>query len=417
MYKIRKLPSCNEPLPVATVPSVLRNKFQFFVGEDQLRYFNYVERYRQRGDVLKRVAVVIQDQVIIADLEGNAKRCININKIKTIYVDVHKGYVKFLLSIPDEYDVLLRVIRSGMSLLKAILFTARSMDSCVDILTKCLNNSKDMSLKCPEGHIKKRTFQLTPKSGFSSPTSIPSTAGNWGNYEPYHDVCEKDNTKSPPAKSVTFSDSNLNHDDINSFMNIPPPPIISIEANTSVILDGCSMILSEGSISADDDVAIANHRTAVNHIRCRSVHAYSILATEDASVASALAVVLGSICFNKRLSTFDCTHRTSTFDFPTQRRSCFLDSPLDSELSFGSPTSTVWTADDCVQIFHRQDDGYMKWVDCSVINTIGDTFAIKLHVTFCNPEAAILMVKRHQLRRSWEHDEECLPECWCSQEK
>eukprot|EP01060_Flectonema_neradi_P022278 TRINITY_DN3054_c0_g1_i2.p1 TRINITY_DN3054_c0_g1~~TRINITY_DN3054_c0_g1_i2.p1 ORF type:complete len:398 (+),score=48.23 TRINITY_DN3054_c0_g1_i2:787-1980(+) len=388
MYKIRKQPTCSEALPVATVPSVLRNKFQFFVGEDRLRYFDYVERYRQKGDVLKRVAVVVQNQLLIADLEGNAKRCIDISSIKTIFVDVQSREAKFLIIIPKEYDILLRVLRSGMSLMRAIVMTSRSMNMSITIATKTLDNPKIMNLKCPEGHRKKRAFQLSPKLNHPtvhSPISIASTHAKemW-------DCLEFAIPALSPSKCVKFNE------------NKTRLPAATLPVSGDGLLEN-SVLFSEGSVSVDDEATIANHNIAVADIRRRSIHANSVLSTEDAAVASTVAL----------LALLVVEKEVSSVELPSVKSRFAKQSSPGSLISVGSPTSTIWSLDDYAQVFYRQDDGYMKWVDCSVVSAVGDTFTIKLHITRSNPEAATLTVRRPQIRRSREPDETCLPRCWC----
>eukprot|EP01060_Flectonema_neradi_P037578 TRINITY_DN7600_c1_g1_i1.p1 TRINITY_DN7600_c1_g1~~TRINITY_DN7600_c1_g1_i1.p1 ORF type:complete len:392 (+),score=64.52 TRINITY_DN7600_c1_g1_i1:44-1177(+) len=376
MYKIKKSTS-DDPfvLPVATVPTVLRQHFQFFTRNEKLRYFNYVDRHRQDGKTMPRVAIVVQSKLVIADLTGHVKRCINIRDIARIKVQVAHNTSKVLLTIPSEYDLLVDVIRSGQLFLKALTLTQKMLGGPVNLETGTLGPECWSHLKCPSGHKKKTSFQLMDASGSrsgSSETEFEKLTS------PTVDPAVTDRR---PSKVVVLSDSSES-------------TLTSSMCSTSTSPAAAAAALDESAAACDDAQKPASPSSP----------------RRGPTLESVLAAV-------SREARCEVTGGT-----PTEAElSPSSDMEYSGDLlsgSFDCRGKSKWVVGDIAEIFHLQDGEFMGWSPCTVVNYSDEGVTVRLHVTSYNSSPDIITsriaVKGFQLRRISSADSfSCLAGCWC----
>ena len=202
MYKIEKKQSVDWEsciLPVATVPLMLRNEFQFFVGKEKLRYFSSVRRHTQSRRTLQRVAIVIQNKLVLSDIRGQVKRCIDIINITEMAVKVVDQVTKILFTIPSEYDLLIDVIRNGDKLLRAVAVTNKLLGGDIKFTTRGIPSYRKLTLSCPRGQKKQTAFELLGET-----FSISSEDFSTGSAESVASLQRTTNTLlSPSAISLT----------------------------------------------------------------------------------------------------------------------------------------------------------------------------------------------------------------------
>ena len=399
MYKIQR-PSSEDGgtvLPVATIPVMLRNNFQFFSRSSVLRYFNYVGRHTQKGKVRPRVAIVVQSQLIIADLKGNAKRCIDITKVHHLVIEVANGETtKILIRIPAEYDLLLDVIRGGQQLIKAMVLTGKVLNKQIKIITGRIKDAKDVMLKCPPGMKKNRTFSLEPTAHSVSSSVQNSKAPSSSSDEfsqqdysssrsnrvtsPFSILSKKQDPTMSLGRSVKFSNENISLGDIRQ--HLTRGIISSNNLNCDVISQG-----SDGSDEPEQvSNVINNHKLNCAAIRRRSVAEHLLLDGLDASVVA--AVVVCAVASDSSAVVF-------------------------RSLSVHKQKCSIWCTGDDAEVFYLQYDGFMDWSPCVVTNSSSSQhLTVKFHITDSTPIQIFQAVHRSQLRRPTE-SHKCSHCCWC----
>eukprot|EP01060_Flectonema_neradi_P008858 TRINITY_DN16331_c0_g1_i1.p1 TRINITY_DN16331_c0_g1~~TRINITY_DN16331_c0_g1_i1.p1 ORF type:complete len:407 (+),score=55.03 TRINITY_DN16331_c0_g1_i1:44-1222(+) len=388
MYKIRKPPSDDggNVFPVATIPMMLRNNFQFF-SRCALRYFNYVGRHTQGGKIRHRVAIVVQNQLIIADLKGNAKRCVNISKVSSLLIEAgtKSKTTRLLITIPSEYDMLLDVIRGGHQLVKSLILTGQMIGSNISVRTGCIDVRR-LSLNCPSGMRKNRTFELEPggcEAVSTQQSKTPSSSSDGQSRaddfistpSPSSNISKK---QSAGLRSVKFSDSSESYCTLAGEFprkgNLLAPAV-----NLELISQG-----SESSNESDDEPVLIQHRMHAVELRRRSVAEHLLLDGLDATVVAALALV-SVVGVEKR------------------------------QQNASPSTRSIWCEGDHAEVFQLQPDGFMDWLPCLITDSSESHAAVKIHVSsYSAPSQLLATVRRSQLRRPV-LPRECSSTCWCKE--
>ena len=382
MYKIRR-PAAEDcsTLPVATVPSVLRHYFQFFTGNEKLHYFNYVERRGQNGKIMPRVAIVVQTNLVIADLKGRVKRCIAIQDISTIKVEVVQNTSMVHITVPSEYDILVDVIRSGQVFIKALTLIKRMMGESINLIMGTLGAVQQMNLKCPSGLKKKTCFQLleTTQNNIQSNRSGSSSSDR--------------SQRSTSACSLPICCS-------------------------KVCLDLGTSLTSEMSFPTSDSTWVDLNSTLPTALS-------SIASSQQAAVGAAVVILSACELLQELTNVLSAISRESRCGIKleskilTNRTTTPTDDIYSGDLRSGSCDTfgkTKWVVGDTAEVFHSQDSDFMGWSSCSVVNFSDSGVTIRLHITSLNTSPDLIdriSVKGTQLRRPI-HTEPCLVSCWCS---